>query len=178
MPGGGKLTHLSFFAKIKKVFKYFPYTMTKSIFRPTSSHWISIFYSSLESLRPKQADCTIFASKFCTNFAQTPLQEIRTFIFLNTHLGFKNFAKIWISCVKGFSNMYNFIIWSVRTFLFIIDFGTFKNFFKVNNPNWQNQKFNMRQMYNHIFKTTKKLKKDWNPFLNWKYILLVFLWKC
>jgi len=66
-PGGGKLTHLSFFAKIKKVFKYFPYTMTKSIFRPTSSHWISTFYSSLENLYEKQPDCKFFLAQFLLN---------------------------------------------------------------------------------------------------------------
>ena len=145
--GGGQIDTSIVFCE--KVFKYFPYTMTKSIFRPTSSHWISIFYSSLESLRPKQAECTIFATKFCTNFVQTPLQEIRTFIVL---------LKVW------------------RHFCFYLIFALSKTFSRwiiqtdrIKNSIWDKCTF---------LKQQKKLKKDWNPFLNWKYILLVFLWKC
>ena len=41
---------------------------TKSLFRPTFGYWITTFYSSLESLEQKKADCTIFAMKFCINF--------------------------------------------------------------------------------------------------------------
>ena len=37
---------------------------TKSIFRPTSGYWIYTFYSSLERLEERIADCTIFASIF------------------------------------------------------------------------------------------------------------------
>ena len=57
---------------------------TKSIFRPTSSHWISTFYSSLESPYQKQPDCTTFAKKFCTDFCTAKhLKEICKFsVFL------------------------------------------------------------------------------------------------
>ena len=48
---------------------------TKSKFRPTSSHWISTFYSSLESLEHEKADCTIFAKKFCVDIFTDALKE-------------------------------------------------------------------------------------------------------
>ena len=41
---------------------------TKFKFRPTSSHWISTFYRSSESLQHKEADCSISAKKFCVDF--------------------------------------------------------------------------------------------------------------
>ena len=38
------------------------------MFRPTYGHCISNFYGSLESLEQREADCTIFAKKFCSDF--------------------------------------------------------------------------------------------------------------
>ena len=48
--------------------------LTKSEFWPTSSHWISTFYSSLESLQHKETDCIIFAMKFCINICTDALK--------------------------------------------------------------------------------------------------------
>ena len=54
---------------------------TKSIFRPTSGHWILTFYSSLEDFEQMEADCTIFANKLCTVFfaQMMPLKRICPF---------------------------------------------------------------------------------------------------
>ena len=48
---------------------------SKSIFRLTSGHWILKFYSSLESLKQKEVDCTIFAKKFCIDFCTDAFEE-------------------------------------------------------------------------------------------------------
>ena len=48
---------------------------TKSIFRPTFGHRISIFYSSSVSFEQKEANCTIFAKKFCIDFCTDDFKE-------------------------------------------------------------------------------------------------------
>ena len=52
---------------------------TKSIFRPTSSHWILTFYSSLESQLQKQEDCKFLQS----NFAQILNRRLRSFSWIH-----------------------------------------------------------------------------------------------
>ena len=47
---------------------------TKSKFRPTFSHWISTFYSFLESLHHKEADFTTSAKKFFVDFCTDALK--------------------------------------------------------------------------------------------------------
>ena len=70
------------------ILQFFP---TKSIFRPSSGHWILTFYSSSESFKQKEADCTIFAKKFYLVFiAQMHLNRICTFsVFLEWKFSFR-----------------------------------------------------------------------------------------
>ena len=60
---------------------------------------ILIFYIFLESLEQKEADCTIFAKKFCIDFRTDAFKEI-------VHI-LEIFLHILICRVKGFSKMYN-----------------------------------------------------------------------
>ena len=85
---------------------FYPF-QNKSIFIPTSSHLISKLYSSLESLQQKQADCTIFAKKFCTDFCTDACKgNLHIFSFSWIHIlvlnFFKMFLQIWIRWVKSF----------------------------------------------------------------------------
>ena len=92
---------------------------TKSISRPTYSHWILTFYSSMESLLQRQADCTICAKKFCIDFGQMPLNGICTFSFFleftdRVKKNFKCFCTFEFAWSRAFQKCK--IRWNLRNF--------------------------------------------------------------
>ena len=76
----------------------------------TSVHWISTFYSYLETLDLKEADCTR------RNFAQMPWKRICTFLVF---LEFKFSLSLWIQRGKGFLKVYNLSYFEQFLFLHI-----------------------------------------------------------
>ena len=73
---------------------------TKSIFRPTSGHWIFTFYSSLESFEQKKTDFNFIFWKSCKYISILKFAVVRAFSKMYNLSYFAHFLLLHIFCLK------------------------------------------------------------------------------